>query len=401
MKIYKENNRKIISYRNIFAFILSLLPLMTSIKSPFGKLSMSYVMLAFFLPVIIINMRFLRTNKRIWLTILFWLYFVIRSGGDYLNCTLIAGICYIYLLAVSNGQLNFESYKNYILNISTIAAILVILQTLFHYIFGIHIPMMSTNIIFDHLKGYEVLFKTGFSVVDSMYRPSAFFFEPAQFCQYCFVGLLVALESWRYDSKYRINVILISIGMIVTTSGQGLVLLLGCIIWGVVMKREQKLIRLMVRAFIIVCVLLAIIFLAYSFNIFNSQSIINRVIDTNNGYNAIAGRTFAKDWYLINMTQKEKILGVGYINRPDVYMTTSILLRYTLGYLGLLLFICMIIIPTKKSLSSISFIVSIAYIGLIFIANLFNISSIIFYLSFVYAERKCEDFRYARLSKMG
>lgn len=86
----------------------------------------------------------------------------------------------------------------------------------------------------DLLEQYNNAITTG--AVEGMYRPCAFFLEPAQYSQYCTIGLGSCLFTHRPKTK---NALFISLGIFASTSGMGFVSVFA--IWGAWALSRQKL----------------------------------------------------------------------------------------------------------------------------------------------------------------
>ncbi|MCD7826404.1 MAG: hypothetical protein LUH14_10680 [Clostridiaceae bacterium] len=295
-------------------------------------------------------------------------------------------VCIVHILSIYNRIVDFEFLKKMIVGISMFASICVILQTLVYYSLGFHIQMMSVSFISSGLEGYDTAFRMGMGSSGGMYRPSAFFFEPAHFCQYAVVGLLMALYHYAKGKTSIKYSILISFGMICTTSSQGLVFMLLAWVWGIYVKRGNMTTK-MFRIIVILTLLILAVGICYVTGLFHVDSIINRVIGTVDGYNAIAGRNFANELYLSQLSGKSLLWGVGYVNRPDVYMTGIVVYRYTIGYIGCALFYLALLFSVRK-IDRISFAVAVAYGGLLCVASATSVVSFIFYMGITYSELK-------------
>jgi hypothetical protein len=375
---------KIRGFKQIYALVLAILPLFSSIVVPFTNQSISYVLCYIMFPFLVWRLSLKKIfSKNLIFVYAFFIYFMIRVEGDWIHYFLFSVVVTMNILAVYNNQADIIFLFNTIFIISVLATFFIILQILCYYIFHFHLQLLDSNFIMEHLRdSYDFLFR--FGVNNGTYRPSSFFFEPSQMCQYCFIGLMYSLYQWGKNKKSIGFGLFISLGMILTTSSQGIVLVIGCWLWGIFVKGDRQLMSRILKLLFAMGVLAFIIWVMYRLNLFNMSMILNRIFSDYNGYNAIGGRTFAAGWYLTNLSGNQKIFGVGYVNRPDVYMTGAILYRYTMGYVGILLYYLMLIFSIRK-LSRMSTVVAVGTGGLFAIASITSLIPMIFYLSLSYA----------------
>ena len=124
--------------------------------------------------------------------ILYLLYVMAKSAGDTVNMIQTLLII-VHIIAFSTGAVSPEHLKKYIVAISVLACTLTIVQSVFHYTLGVHIPCIAPSLCLDSLQYYKSAILTGYQAVSSLYRPSAFFLEPSHLTQYAFVALLLCL----------------------------------------------------------------------------------------------------------------------------------------------------------------------------------------------------------------
>lgn len=173
--------------------------------------------------------------------------------------------------------------------VAIVAAFCVIFQQIVHILTGIHFHFTSFLFANDLLEQYNNAITTG--AVEGMYRPCAFFLEPAQYSQYCTIGLGSCLFTHRpktkecsfyfswYICKYFRNGICFSV----------------CYL-GVWALSRQKTKKNFIRSLPVILIALFWCFLLD--NISFTHNIINRFTSTSgDDYNAINGRLFWWDTY--------------------------------------------------------------------------------------------------------
>jgi hypothetical protein len=357
--------------KSMYTYILALLPLLANYKL-FALDSNRMITIGLFLIIILIPLEFgfaISKPKRIKLNLLFiifCIYFLFRADFTVYYIAYVTSFFWGICGGLSN-LLDREKHRKIIIYVSLFAACSVILQTIVHKLAGIHIPMNIPGLISS--EEYQSLILTAMDSTTQLYRPSAFFLEPAHFCQYTVVGLVLLIDHEKQYKYFFIYEIIISIGMILTTSGMGIVLMLGA--WGWKFLKQCSLSKIaMQRTLIGIMAAMLTILIASDFPIV--QKIWSR-INGSSGYNAIGGRIFAAYWLFPTMTERQWLMGVGYSNRPDYYMTGFIQFIYCLGIIGLTLFITSFFYGYFRKTQDAK-IITIVYIALMFISS--NVSSI-------------------------
>lgn len=362
-----------------YAVLISILPVVMHYKVPIVNVGISTVLVAvsmIYAGLVIIS----KINKiKIKLILplyccLFWM--IIKSEGDFQSILLCISII-IHLSAISTGVVDCFTLKRWILVISCMASIFVIIQQIVHILFSIHLPMIAYNYVLDNMQvSYSNIILTGYPLNDISYRPSAFFLEPAHFAQYCFIGMSILLLDKDLFSIPK--AILISIGIICTTSGMGIGMI--CSVWGyycfTVLNKSSlsmRIKRLLIYSF------LFIILVFISLQIPIVKFTISRIITKDNmEYNAISGRLFWWNTYIANLSGENLISGLGISNTPQVYFTGIMELIYCYGIIGLFFFyliICKFCFVRNKEVRFYSLMMGI----LMIFANLVGFISFIFY----------------------
>ena len=358
-----------------YAIFLALLPIVMAYKFPGVESGFATVMIALgLIPAFFIIIRRLKyVNYAIVFLISMYLGYVITKAEG--NSFLLPIAIVIHIASISTGAVNAESLRKYIEKISVIAAICVITQQIVHLFLGFHIPLMAPDLLIDDLKDYSINILTGGAEVESMYRPCAFFLEPAHFSQYVIYGLGSAL--FRNPSRIK-EALIISLGLIATTSGMGFVLTFG--IWGwwylIYYTKGKKIAR--IRSSIICGIVIVVILFLMMQIPFFAQIIARFTNDGSSEYNAIDGRLIFWGKLFEDQSLSNLIFGYGEVAlEDDIYYTGLMKILYAYGIVGTFFFYLFLLylffITNKFSKTYV-----LSYIGLSFLANLTGFIPIIF-----------------------
>lgn len=133
--------------------------------------------------------------------------------------------------AVAYGCINIKCFVKYAAVISVTAGILLILQYICFYLLHFHLQLVPSSLLLPESSAWISGVQTGLyglrGVKNGFYRPSAFFLEPSHLFIYTFPTLCILLLSPNMNKKRIRMAILISIGMILSTSGMGVVIAIG------------------------------------------------------------------------------------------------------------------------------------------------------------------------------
>ncbi|MBR1792788.1 MAG: hypothetical protein IJ764_04030 [Bacteroidales bacterium] len=158
---------------------------------------------------------------------LFEIYSVIVR--DFSSTRIFYAIFFVWVyFCIASGCLNIFYILKYAVTIGLLGTILIIIQYISHYIFHHTIDFRMLNL----LVSQDMIWIRHMDMNEGMirlYRPAGLFLEPSHFFLYTFplITLLLISKSLRDIRKAS----LLSIGMLLTTSGMGIVFLIG--IWGI------------------------------------------------------------------------------------------------------------------------------------------------------------------------
>lgn len=278
------------------------------------------------------------------------LYASIRSGGSYSGAITFALVA-VYLVATLSGYFDIQQIFKTIIFVSCVASILVIVQTISYYLFGRYLQMVWLDICrYDIIASYSERIMKGVAEGTSLFRPSAFFLEPSHFAQYAAVGLAGLLFPVEQTKPRYGKIILISLGLICSTSGMGVMIFIYEFILYTILNMKGKSSTTNLFHIIIYCLLAAGAFAALmQINMFHLT--IQRVFGQVDGYNAISGRTGSWNNYVTKLSGTELLFGRGMASTNELiyWVTGGISLIYTLGIIGLILFAVMIALGMVKS----------------------------------------------------
>lgn len=241
-------------------------------------------------------------------------------------------------------------------------------------------------------SGVKKYLAVGKWVMNGFFRPSAFFLEPAHFSQYCIIGLVCSLV--KENKLFNITAMFISAGIILTTSGLGIVTVV--LIWfsflyvnseGISRKRMK-------RIFIGTALLIVVAFFLYNYVEVFRAAVIRITVGSGGETSAIEGRI--KNAVLLNrLSTMERVFGMGYKNIPLVgtvddttyYVTGIIELLYCQGILGTAIFLAcyvFMLIKAFKAKKNRPFYILIAYLPFLFGSSNLSMLTLIQYIPFLY-----------------
>ena len=189
----------------------------------------------------------------------------------------------------------------------------------------------------------DVVLSSALDNYEAMYRPPSIFAEPSHASYFMVPYLCYALFckpslDRAINKKRFVEALFVTLGILFTTSGQGLTVITVC--WGIWLLRSS--IQLNVKSLIVFA--MVVIFLLYNFD-FNS--IINRVTTTD-GMNAVEARQGG--YFLFEkLSEASKLFGTGFGNYDDhIYYSSFAEIFFCTGYIGLFLVLLLFIQPLWK-----------------------------------------------------
>lgn len=216
-------------------------------------------------------------------------------------------------ICISIGALNVKYFFKYATAIVSIAAFLLVVQYISHYIFDCTINMRAFSLIVDQNSIWikHSLMKNRAS---RMYRPSAFFIEPSHLFLYSFSILCMLLLSPGMTKWRMKKAIIVTLALLMSTSGMGIFVAIG--LWGLYFTAfrgytgsNRKLSEFFTRKNLQIALVfvLAIVVAYFTIPIFHNS--IKRVFFSANGSSAIAGRLERANEYVKEITGSAILFG--------------------------------------------------------------------------------------------
>jgi len=214
----------------VAAALLALCPLLQHYKAPLFNAAITVlVVVAVYLCICMLPK--LKNFKFAWLnlTLVLIIYQIFRvvNHGTTVSEVGQSGVFIIFLLALSMGLVDLKFLLKAAKVVAMIAAAALILQYICYYIFGFHLQMVPTSLLIPSAEQWILGAQTGKAGITGnlrrSYRPSAFFLEPSHAYLYMFPHLFLLLFSGKATRKNLLSALLITVGMMLTTSGMGVV----------------------------------------------------------------------------------------------------------------------------------------------------------------------------------
>jgi len=382
----------------IYTISLMLLPALNVYRSPIPSIELGTFI------IIICSVFFICTKQSfnkpgidsLWLYLLFTFFICTAISSiilDYDPTTFqtvwfrLAKIAVIVLTIFMIGRDQFD-YKLAIKTLkyfSIFCVIFIIFQYVFYYILGIKImgvyaPLTSAEgyVDYDFDKMYEILF-----------RPSAFFFEPAHFASYEFVYFSYLLSHIN-EKKRNLKLGLILIGILLSTAGTGFVVLPILILFSISLryKNGNFAVNEIWKMSITLIVFGAILYLFFHTSFGNTS--LQRIIDRDGSLGTSAtGRLQSGAYDLFkDLPSTLQFIGCGFGYRPTtVYFSSLYSLLYGDGYIGTGLFVTILLtyfIKVKDFGKLLCLAYSLLFIG----TGVFNFASIGLYFSLISKDSK-------------
>ncbi len=161
---------------------------------------------------------------------LFYVYKVVAHGTSIAEIFQVA-ISLGYLLALALGCIDLKKLVLAASVIASAASVLIIVQYFCYYALDFHLQLVPTSLLLPSAEQWIGGAQTGrISVTGSVfafYRPCAFFLEPSHMFLYLFPLLFINLYKTGKNAFNWVAGVLISIGILFSTSGMGMLAVFG------------------------------------------------------------------------------------------------------------------------------------------------------------------------------
>lgn len=309
-------------------WILALIPVLSLYGIP--SLNLDFGTMLALLGIIYIMIKEKRlylilSGKRIWFAYIVYMVLSLSFPylwGDNIGNSIIArtgkNIIYILILLISTsaGLVDYQLFRNCYLKISKLATLFILMQSIAFYGFHRVIPGYINFLLISDGYGDRLS-----QAVTGLFRPTSFFYEPSHYFEYVAPALIICLFENETKNKDIYIALLITLGVVFSTSGMGGVAIAIC--WGIWIIKKTKRLIVEKKALLISCIFIVtgLIFMRTSY----AQSIYNRVFGNSASgvtYTAVNART---DIYKVLFDQDmfSILFGNGYGNTLDAYYYPS------------------------------------------------------------------------------
>lgn len=231
--------------------------------------------------------------------------------------------CFYLFIAiyVCRRLLNLDFLKKSIVYVAIVATVFLIVQVLAYRVFDYYLRGTASFIPL-YTEGYD---RADRMVFGDMFRATSFFLEPAHYARYTVIALGVILFGKSEVSDRDIAIaILLSIGVILSTSSQGYMLLL--VVWLAFMFTRLSYIKSPTLAclFLLIIVLSPVILYGVSRIPVVAQTIERSFGDMNKNGNAAQKARLGGIKYFFELPVLYQIIGVGFGNVPNKVWMSSL-----------------------------------------------------------------------------
>lgn len=224
----------------------------------------------------------------------------------------------VIVVALAMKCINLSALVKVARGIAILASICLILQYITFYIFGFHIQLVPTGLLISSAEQWILGAQTGLAgvtgVIRSFYRPSAFFLEPSHLYLYLFPHLLILLFEKGFNREAFIKSIIITIGLILSTSGMGVMFAVGAWVLFIVLRDEQtgdfSIKNIFRKRNLIVLGIFLVAFIISAMYVPFVRRTVMRIFSKGSGTNAISGRIKSAMSLFEGLSIKQWILGV-------------------------------------------------------------------------------------------
>jgi len=347
-KLYIKKSQDVF-FDEIFAFLFAISPILNNYRGLVVSAGITLLIIIFPYEIYKLLRRrtiSVRSIRLLMPLLLFWTFKVIDHGSDVTEIGQV--IIYIVLfMTLAEGRVQPEKMIRCAVIVSCVASACIIVQTISYYLLDNHIQFVPTSLLKTGSEQWIKLAQTGRISVNGrmmrFYRPSAFFLEPSHMFTYMCFPLFYKLLSPKIEKKDLYISIIISVGMILSTSGMGIVATAA--VWFVFLggagnENRHFNIKNYFRprnVMIIFAFMLAAIFMFYKVEFFNNS--IARIFSSSTNYNnAVLGRISSGTKIIQSLRGEQLWLGVAdHYSDVSAHMSGFNATMYKYGILGTLL----------------------------------------------------------------
>ena len=317
---WAEKHKKI--FDAICAVLLAYIPIFQHYHAPIESVS-SWV-LAAMVPYLMLRVLPKLPQLRgeqlslIFVLLLFFLYKLINHGTRFFEIMQV-GLFAGFLVAAALYCIDTEMLTKFATCVACAASICIIIQYVCYYLLGFHLQMVPLSMLSPNTSQWFSAVKTGVvgitGSIGSLYRPSAFFLEPSHLFLYSFPLLFINLFDTKNGIAAKIAAVMISVALILCTSGMGIAVCAGAWVAFLALYDEKSnsfaisnLFRK--RNLVVFCGLLIVFAAAIIFVPFIRASVLRIFVKNAAGSTAISGRTSVALRIISRMKPYQWVIGV-------------------------------------------------------------------------------------------
>lgn len=285
---------------------------------------------------------------------------------------------YIYISSfLFTNYLNLDLLTRYISNVALFSTFYISLQYVFYHLF---------NRVLSGYASFWPLYSGHYAVQDfdyiystHLFRPTSIFLEPAGYSQYALVALTLYLMSKRekYMIKDLIIPIIISIGIILSTSAQGIIL--SVFVWAIFFYKNFRNMSFYAKTSMTSLLILLLLIFAKSNSSIVSDSISRISFGSSTG--AFSARFSSYSYFFESMNVVERIVGLGFGTAPDgLWLASGAFILIGIGYIGFIIVNFFFLSSLIMSKSYVSKVLTILFWFMFFGTSMFTSYMFIFYI---------------------
>ena len=375
----------------LFSVFLALLPVIAIYSSGIPGFNLADIIIMMFLAASVImgsNQRY-RIDGRLVCILLFCIYICTMplligaiSENTVFSDVIIRTIRILFYIIsaafLARRHLDTATFKKAVVRVSLLGVAYVLIQyvvyNLFDYYLVGYLPFLEV-----YQAGYEGVdyvskFETQF------FRPTSFFLEPAHCSRYLIIGLILVLFKRKMRRRDYIFAIMIAIGILLTTSGQGYIMVAIVFLCFVFFNPYKVVSTRKIGRILGLLSLAAIVFVVLYFSTDIIQNTFSRIFnDTSTG--AVSAR-LGTLFEILDEEVLYLIFGHGYGAVPyeNAWMSGITYVLYGSGFIGLLLLLIFFVksIFSRKTVNKIT---ALVFLFLFFTDDAFNSYMTVIYLS--------------------
>ncbi len=379
----KSKNRDLLVLKDFFSVFLAIYPILCLYKGFFrftlgDVLLMAFLAISFLYPEKNDNRVFPATSLVLYSGVIFLLNLFVLSS---MEMGLISSyffrfvkLVFYLLCAYKCGKkfFNPEKFEKTVIITGVVVSIFIAIQYVLFYVFE-QVVIGKLPLLEIYVQDYA---KRDFEFFYSFFfRPSSFFFEPAQLSQYTLVPFCFTLFSkhWKGKSKWIVAALLM-MGVVLSTSGQGMVYMAIIIVIFVFSNIKSK------KNILIAIVALGALAVASYFIVPPVRSAVDRLLFNDLALEARIGGYK----YIFELEGIHFLIGYGYGKIPDgAYMPGAAYVWYGCGIIGLVLAIVLFVWLFVKAKSMCSRIFCVCFFIMFWATSLFYSYMLFWYMCLI------------------